>query len=81
MSNVLQVRDIMSLIVFCVVTERKQSYDTHPIRSLATNTMLKVSKVDRNCLPVQRILVTEKHINFFLRDFIFKKTLFEKLQY
>lgn len=36
------VRDIMSLIVFCVVTERKQSHDTHPIRSLATNTMLKV---------------------------------------
>ena len=37
-----QVRDIMSLIVFCVVTERKQSFDTHPIRNLATNTMLKV---------------------------------------
>ncbi|XP_018014233.1 TAF6-like RNA polymerase II p300/CBP-associated factor-associated factor 65 kDa subunit 6L [Hyalella azteca] len=36
------VRDIISLIVFCVVTERKHSYDTHPIRSLATNTMLKV---------------------------------------
>uniref|UniRef100_A0A6A7FZT7 TAF6-like RNA polymerase II p300/CBP-associated factor-associated factor 65 kDa subunit 6L n=1 Tax=Hirondellea gigas TaxID=1518452 RepID=A0A6A7FZT7_9CRUS len=36
------VRDIMSLLVFCVVAERKQSFDTHPIRSLATNTMLKV---------------------------------------
>ncbi|KAF2356585.1 TATA box binding protein associated factor (TAF) [Trinorchestia longiramus] len=36
------VRDIISLIVFCVVTERKHSYDTHPIRSLATNTMLGV---------------------------------------